>query len=48
MEYFQIVDINGKPTGDIISIDELKKNHGVPPEGTYLKVVKVVILNSSG
>lgn len=46
MEIFEIVDSYGKPTGKIISLEELKKRRGLP-NGEFLQVAKVAIINKN-
>ncbi len=44
MEQFELVDINGNKTGTIINSDKFKGPDSIP-EGEYIPIVKVVIIN---
>lgn len=44
MEQFELVDINGNKTGTIINSDKLKGPDSIP-EGEYIPIVKVIIIN---
>lgn len=44
MEQFELVDINGNKTGTIININDHRGAESIP-EGEYIPVVKIVIIN---
>ena len=44
MEQFELVDINGNKTGTIISVNDYRGAESIP-EGEYISIVKVIIIN---
>ena len=44
MEQFELVDINGNKTGTIINVNDYRGAEFIP-EGEYISIVKVIIIN---
>ncbi len=48
MEKFELVDKNGKNTGNIVTLEQInKENREKFPEGTYLPIAGIVVINEN-